>query len=327
MAVFSVRCEAGTYIRTMCVHLGLLLGCGAHMQELRRVQSGNLSEEDYLASMHDVLDAQHVFDQTADEAYLRRVIFPLERLLVGLPRIVVKDSSVNAICYGAKLMVPGVLRFENGIEPNQEIAMITTKGEAIAIGIAQMSTSVIVTVDHGVVALIKRVVMDRDTYNMRWGYGPRASEKKKLILAGHLDKKGKPNELTPKSWLLGAGYLPALTGERKEEGDKYTPARILVKEEEEASQTGETGKEKPVEEIDIGKKKNKKDKKRKLTESEQAPQTDLPEEREEEPVEAKKKHKKNKAVGEEGEAAASSEPEKKKKKKKKEKSEAAATPA
>ena len=32
LAVFWVSCEAGTYIRTLCVHLGLLLGVGGHMQ-------------------------------------------------------------------------------------------------------------------------------------------------------------------------------------------------------------------------------------------------------------------------------------------------------
>jgi predicted rRNA pseudouridine synthase len=45
LAVFWVSCEAGTYIRTLCVHLGLLLGVGAHMQELRRVRSGNTGEQ------------------------------------------------------------------------------------------------------------------------------------------------------------------------------------------------------------------------------------------------------------------------------------------
>jgi H/ACA ribonucleoprotein complex subunit 4 len=44
LSVFWVSCEAGTYIRTLCVHLGLLLGVGGHMQELRRVRSGILNE-------------------------------------------------------------------------------------------------------------------------------------------------------------------------------------------------------------------------------------------------------------------------------------------
>ena len=32
LAVFWVSCEAGTYVRTLCVHLGLVLGVGGHMQ-------------------------------------------------------------------------------------------------------------------------------------------------------------------------------------------------------------------------------------------------------------------------------------------------------
>lgn len=44
------------------------------------------------------------------------------------------SPQVNAICYGAKIMLPGVLRYEDGIEMNQDIVVITTKGEAICIG-------------------------------------------------------------------------------------------------------------------------------------------------------------------------------------------------
>jgi H/ACA ribonucleoprotein complex subunit 4 len=44
LGVFWVSCEAGTYIRTLCVHLGLMLKVGGHMQELRRVRSGIITE-------------------------------------------------------------------------------------------------------------------------------------------------------------------------------------------------------------------------------------------------------------------------------------------
>merc|ERR1711931_159042 len=56
LGIFWVSCEAGTYIRTLCVHLGLLLGVGGQMQELRRVRSGVLGERDNMVTMHDVLD-------------------------------------------------------------------------------------------------------------------------------------------------------------------------------------------------------------------------------------------------------------------------------
>ena len=146
LAVFWVSCEAGTYIRTLCVHLGLILGVGGHMQELRRVRSGAMSENDDMVTMHDVMDAQWMYDNTRDgqftlpafycfgadgcivESYLRRVIRPLECLLVGYKRIVVKDSAVNAVCYGAKLMIPGLLRYEADISLNEEVVLMTTKG-------------------------------------------------------------------------------------------------------------------------------------------------------------------------------------------------------
>ncbi|GAA5996474.1 pseudouridine synthase CBF5 [Rhodotorula paludigena] len=200
LGVFWVSCEAGTYIRTLCVHLGLLLGVGGHMQELRRVRSGAMSENDDIVTMHDVLDAQWMYDNTRDEAYLRRVIRPLESLLTGYKRIVVKDSAVNAICYGAKLMIPGLLRYEADIELNEEVVLMTTKGEAIAIAYAQMTTVELSTCDHGVVARVKRCIMDRDTYPRKWGLGPTAQNKKKMVKDGKLDKHGRTNDATPASW-------------------------------------------------------------------------------------------------------------------------------
>ncbi|TPX34293.1 hypothetical protein SmJEL517_g02936 [Synchytrium microbalum] len=210
LAVFWVSCEAGTYIRTLCVHLGLLLGVGGHMQELRRVRSGATSEDDGMVTMHDVLDAQWVLDNSKDESYLRRVIRPLESLLTTYKRIVVKDSAVNAICYGAKLMIPGLLRYESGIDITEEVVLMTTKGEAIALGIAEMSTAEMATCDHGIVAKIKRVIMERDTYPRRWGLGPKAQEKKKMIKEGKLDKFGRATKDTPNTWTKG--YTDYATG-------------------------------------------------------------------------------------------------------------------
>ena len=82
-----------------------------------------------------------------------------------------------------------------------QVVLMTTKGEAVAIGIAQMSTSTMVSCDHGCVAKIKRVIMERDTYPRRWGLGPMAQKKKQLVAEGLLDKHGRPNEKTPKEYL------------------------------------------------------------------------------------------------------------------------------
>ena len=260
MAIFWISCEAGTYVRTMCVHMGLLTKTGGHMQELRRVRSGILREDASMVTMHDVLDAQYVYEQTKKEDYLRRVVRPLEILLTNYPRIVIKDSAVNAICYGAKLTVPGVLRFENNIENGKEIVIITTKGEAVAIAVAEMTSSVLASCDHGVVCKTKRVIMDRETYPRKWGLGPYALQKKKLIKEGKLDKYGKVNEKTPEDYkkIFGNDNKKEEKSEKKE------------KKKEESSSSDSEKEEKPKKEKKEGKEKEEKgkDKKAKSNEKE-----------------------------------------------------------
>lgn len=167
-ALFKVSCEAGTYIRTLCVHIGLLIGCGAHMKELRRIRSGHVTE-DLCYTLHDLLDAKYQLGQS--EKVIRRVIQPLESLLLHYKRIVIKDSAVNAICYGGQLTIKGILRYDDGIENGNEIILITTKGEAVALVISSLSSSEIESLDHGIVCKTKRVIMEKDLYPRCWKMG------------------------------------------------------------------------------------------------------------------------------------------------------------
>lgn len=286
MGIFWVSCEAGTYVRTLCVHLGFILGVGGHMLELRRVRSGALLEDQTMVTMHDVKDAQWQYEKYNDEAYLRRVIMPLEILLVSYKRIVVKDTSVNAICYGAQLMLPGVLRYESGIEAGKEVVLMTTKGEAIAMAIAQMTTSTIATCDHGIVCKTKRVVMDRDTYDRKWKLGPFSSKKQELKKAGKLDKHGRVQDNTPEAWKLLFGdaekavtldeVVKAVGGSKTEEKPKKSSKKEVESESEEevkpkkakkskkhVSSDEESEEEEKPKKKDKKEKKDKKDKKKK----------------------------------------------------------------
>lgn len=296
MGVFWVSCEAGTYIRTMCVHLGLFLGVGGQMQELRRVRSGIQSEKVGCVTMHDVLDAQWLYDNHKDESYLRRVIQPLEALLVSHKRIIMKDTAVNAVCYGAKIMLPGVLRYEDGIEIDEQIVIVTTKGEAVALAIAQMTTAVMSTCDHGCVAKIKRVIMERDTYPRKWGLGPKASIKKKMIKEGLLGKYGKPNEKTPKDWLESYKDYSV----KKEGGGDATATTTPMKRKLEASSSDESEPSSPIKSpatpsMDTStssKEKKKKKKKKKEKEGEEEAPSSPQEASSEKKKKKKKKHKK-----------------------------------
>lgn len=246
LAVFWVSCEAGTYIRTLCQHLGYLVGVGAHMQELRRVRSGAMTEEEGLVTMHDVLDAQWKYDTDRDESYLRAVVQPLESLLTGYKRLVVKDSAVNAVTYGAKLMLPGLLRFESGIEVHEEVVLITTKGEAIALGYAMMGSVELSSCDHGVVAKIKRVIMSRDLYprsvspkpypakqqtkkiHRRWGLGPVALEKKKMKAGGKLDVGDRRHFQRSHRWLFVKRQKLTPPAQKYGRPNEKTPAKWMA---------------------------------------------------------------------------------------------------
>ena len=55
--------------------------------------------QDGMVTMHDVLDAMYIYDNHKNDEYLRRVIKPLEALLVSHKKIFVKDSAVSNTSY------------------------------------------------------------------------------------------------------------------------------------------------------------------------------------------------------------------------------------
>jgi len=170
-ALFRVGCEGGTYIRKLCYDIGEVLGCGAHMQELRRIRAGPFVEKGDLVTLHDVAYWFMEWQQQKDEKILRRFIQPMERALDLVPKIHVRDSAVDAVCHGANLTAPGVLSLETGINKGSMVAVLTLKGEAVALARAVAPTEEILSMEHGVVAKTERVLMPRGTYPKCWRSG------------------------------------------------------------------------------------------------------------------------------------------------------------
>lgn len=167
-ALFEVKCEAGTYIRTLCTHIGLYIGCGAVMADLRRTQSG-LTDEKECVTLHDLQDAYHIYKTTKEEKYIRKVIKPLETLLENYPRIMIKDSAVNAICYGGQLSIKGVLKYDKEFDTNSTVVLITAKGEAVALAKPLVSSCQLADMERGIITSTKRVIMEKDLYPKVWG--------------------------------------------------------------------------------------------------------------------------------------------------------------
>ncbi len=166
--LFRVGCEAGTYIRKLCHDMGMAMGTGAHMQELRRTKSGPFREDETMITLHDLKDAYVEWKENGNEAMLRKVILPMERALMHLPKLVIRDNAVDALCHGAGLAAPGVLTLESGIEKGDPVAVFTQKSEAVSFGVAQMKTLDILKAATGIVVTTDRVFMEPGTYPKGW---------------------------------------------------------------------------------------------------------------------------------------------------------------
>lgn len=169
--LFKVGCEGGTYIRKLCFDIGEILGCGAHMQELRRTRAGPFTEKEAIVTLHETSYWFKEWQEKKEDEILKKFIQPMEKALALTPKIQIRDSAVDAICHGANLTAPGVLTLETEIEPGSLVAVLTLKGEAVALTKSTASTEEILNMKHGVVAKIERVLMPRGTYPKCWKSG------------------------------------------------------------------------------------------------------------------------------------------------------------
>lgn len=164
--LMKVSCEAGTYMRKLCHDIGLVLGVGANMEELRRIRVSNL-DESISIYLHDLKDAK-VFWEEGDESYIRSIIFPVEKCVEGIPKIWIQDSAIDAVCHGANLAIPGVVKLSSEIEKNDFVAIMSLKDELVAMGKAIKSSREIIKGKKGLAVDVSRVIMKRGTYPKGW---------------------------------------------------------------------------------------------------------------------------------------------------------------
>jgi len=167
--LFKVGCEGGTYIRKLCYDIGEILSVGAHMQELRRTRAGPFTENSKdKVTLHDVAYWFAEWQEKKNPKILREFIQPMENALGLIPKIIVRDSAVDALCHGANLTAPGVVAVESDIAKGSIVAILTLKGEAVALAKTLLATEEILNLKHGTVAALQRVVMPRGTYPKVW---------------------------------------------------------------------------------------------------------------------------------------------------------------
>ena len=157
--LFRVKCQAGTYVRKLCHDAGQALGIGAHMAELRRTQAGPFTEQDKLITMQDLQDAYYFYKEENNPRFLLHCLQPVENAIKHLPKCWIFDSSIPSLSHGRDLAIPGISKLEN-FRKEETVAILTQKGELVAIGIALMSAVEINTQEKGIAINVKKVFID-----------------------------------------------------------------------------------------------------------------------------------------------------------------------
>jgi tRNA pseudouridine55 synthase/H/ACA ribonucleoprotein complex subunit 4 len=165
LVLFRIQCDAGTYIRSLCHHMGLALGVGAHMVELRRTRSGAFSEKE-MYTLHDVQDAC-IAAKAGDCSAVSSMILSVDAAVPDLPTVVIRDTAIDAICRGAVLAGVGVISCDE-FKKDQTIAVLSQRKEFICLGRALVPSGSFKPGETGLVIAPTTVFLPPGTYPRGW---------------------------------------------------------------------------------------------------------------------------------------------------------------
>ena len=168
LILLRVLCEAGTYIRKLLYDFGEVLGHGGTMIELRRTRVGQFDENYPLVTLHEVADAFATWKEKKDDSLLLQIIHPIEYTLSEIKSVVIRDSAVDALCHGAQLAIPGILKISSNLQQSELVGIYTQKGEIVALAQSTMSGEDILKIPKGHAFETKRIIMEPNTYPKRW---------------------------------------------------------------------------------------------------------------------------------------------------------------
>ena len=128
---FYLHCSKGTYVRSLINSLGMKLGCGATLLELKRLKKSIFSIEDAIS-----LEYLKKISKNKDE--LMKYIIPVEKALEFLPKIIISEDFSQKVRSGRQIYTFAFLSFikfqKLTIPPTQKwIRLINTKGELVSI--------------------------------------------------------------------------------------------------------------------------------------------------------------------------------------------------
>lgn len=120
---FEARVGSGTYIRSMAHDLGLALGCGAYLSQLRRTQVGAFSVE----------QAMLLETLIAEPDLLRMNMLGTSEALAHMPKLTVHPGAEKAVLNGCRFGARDILEFDGVLTPGQPVLVLSTQGQALSV--------------------------------------------------------------------------------------------------------------------------------------------------------------------------------------------------
>ena len=117
-AVMTVKCSAGTYIRTLAEDIGNSIGCGGYLTELRRTAAGKFS-----------IDQGRTLESLAQMSDPGGALLPIDEALSTVPGFTLTPERVGKTLNGMSTRVP-----PDTFEPNATLKMLSPDGDVVAIG-------------------------------------------------------------------------------------------------------------------------------------------------------------------------------------------------
>ncbi|MCL1079036.1 tRNA pseudouridine(55) synthase TruB [Parashewanella spongiae] len=141
----DVHCSKGTYIRTIVDDLGELLGCGAHVSMLRRIQVADYPFERIVTMEELEAIADEAIAADKDKyAELDKVLLPMDSAVACYPEINLPESLLVYVMQGQALQAPG-------LQPDQ-LVRITIGESRMFVGVGEMN-------DDGLLAPKRLIVL------------------------------------------------------------------------------------------------------------------------------------------------------------------------
>jgi tRNA pseudouridine55 synthase len=115
-ARFAVECSGGTYVRSLAHDIGRKLGCGAHLEGLRRTAVAEFT-----------LDRSVTLENLAEavrEDKIQRCLVPIEALLPECPELVVRGREEKSVRHGHRFELAQTERFGRGGGKVQAVSLL-----------------------------------------------------------------------------------------------------------------------------------------------------------------------------------------------------------